>query len=152
MLLALVPLVVVAMNLVYSATAYPFGYLSDKMSRTKLLGLGIVVLAVSDFILAASSNWVMVLLAAGLWGIHMGMTQGLLAAMVAETAPIDLRGTAFGFYSLVSGLAMLMASGLAGFFWDKFGAAFTFFGGAGFCGLSLIFLGFCSAKFPALKA
>lgn len=135
--LALVPLVMVAMNIVYAASAFPFGKLSDKMSHSKLLAFGIVVLVLSDIVLAASAHWGMVLLGVGLWGIHMGMTQGLLASMVADTAPADLRGTAYGFFNLVSGLAMLIASGLAGYLWETFGASFTFIGGILFCLLSL---------------
>jgi MFS family permease len=73
-----------------------------------------------------------------IWGLHMAMTQGLLAAMVADTAPADLRGTAYGFFNLAGGLAMLLASGLAGLLWDRFGASFTFIAGAGFCGLALV--------------
>lgn len=135
--LASIPLVMVAMNLVYSATAYPFGKLSDQMSHSKLLSYGIVILGLADIALAASPSWFMVLLGIGLWGIHLGMTQGLLAIMVADTAPLDLRGTAYGFFNLVSGLAMLVASGLAGFLWEKFGASYTFIVGVLFCFASL---------------
>jgi MFS family permease len=80
------------------------------------------------------------LLGVGLWGLHMGMTQGLLAAMVADTAPEDLRGTAFGLFNLVSGLAMLAASVLAGLLWDRLGAAATFLAGAGFAVAALMAL------------
>ncbi|MDR3367826.1 MFS transporter [Rhodoferax sp.] len=138
--MALVPLVMVAMNLVYAASAYPFGKLSDRMSHTKLLALGLLVLVAADLVLASSNHWGSVLAGVALWGIHMGMTQGLLAAMVANTAPADLRGTAYGFFNLLSGLAMLLASGVAGWLWDSFGAAFTFYGGAAFGVLSLIVL------------
>ena len=72
-----------------------------------------------------------------LWGVHMGMTQGLLAAMVADTAPEDLRGTAYGFFNLLSGLALLASSVIAGVLWDKMGSAFTFYAGAGFAALTL---------------
>ena len=135
--IALVPLVMVAMNLVYSLTAYPFGKLSDRMSHNKLLALGLIVLVAADLVLAISNHWGFVLMGVALWGIHMGMTQGLLAMMVAHTAPVDLRGTAYGFFNLVSGLSMLLASVLAGFLWDKFGAAFTFYTGAFFCTMAL---------------
>lgn len=135
--IALVPLVMVARNLVYSLTAYPFGKLSDRMSHNKLLALGLIVLVAADLVLAVSNHWEFVLVGVALWGIHMGMTQGLLATMVAHTAPADLRGTAYGFFNLVSGLSMLMASVLAGFLWDKFGAALTFYTGAIFCTMAL---------------
>lgn len=136
--IALVPLVMVAMNLVYAASAYPFGKLSDKMNHAKLLALGLIVLIVADLVLATNDHWGVVLIGVALWGIHMGMTQGLLATMVADTAPIDLRGTAYGFFNLMSGFAMLIASALAGLLWDRFGASFTFYAGAVFCAMALI--------------
>lgn len=135
--LALVPLVMVAMNLIYAVSAYPFGKLSDRMSHRRLLAFGLVVLIVADLVLAASSHWGVVLAGVVLWGLHMGMTQGLLATMVAQTAPPDLRGTAYGFFNLVSGLAMLLASLVAGLLWDRLGASFTFYAGAVFCAIAL---------------
>ncbi|MBH9577072.1 MFS transporter [Inhella proteolytica] len=128
--LALVPLVMVAMNLVYAATAYPFGRLSDRMSHHQLLAAGLLVLVVADLVLATAGHWAGVLAGVTLWGVHMGMTQGLLAAMVAAEAPAALRGTAFGFFNLVSGVALLLASALAGLLWDGFGSAATFYAGA----------------------
>ncbi len=136
--LAWVPLVMVAMNGVYAACAYPFGKLSDRMSHRTLLAWGLVVLIAADLVLAADAHWTTVLAGVALWGIHMGMTQGLLATMVADTAPANLRGTAYGFFNLVSGIAMLIASVIAGLFWDRLGASFTFYAGAGFCLLALL--------------
>ncbi len=137
---ALVPLVMVAMNVVYAASAYPFGRLSDRVNRKTLLAGGLIVLIAADLILANDDHWGSVLAGVALWGIHMGMTQGLLAAMIADTAPEDLRGTAFGFFNLVSGIAVLIASLLAGLLWDQLGAAFTFYCGAGFSALALVAL------------
>jgi MFS family permease len=139
--LALVPLVMVAMNVVYAASAYPFGRLSDKVSHSMLLAAGLAVLIVADLVLAGGDHWSRVLAGVALWGLHMGMTQGLLATMVADTAPADLRGTAFGVFNLVSGVAMLVASALAGLLWDRFGAAVTFQAGAGLCAAALVALG-----------
>ncbi|MCB4358859.1 MFS transporter [Quatrionicoccus australiensis] len=138
--LALVPLVMVAMNVIYAASAYPFGKLSDRMSHVRLLVYGLLVLVGADLVLAASSDWLVVLCGVALWGVHMGMTQGLLATMVAATAPADMRGTAFGFFNLLSGLAMLLASVLAGLLWDTGGASTTFLVGAVFCLLALLLL------------
>lgn len=135
---ALVPLVLVAMNAVYAVSAYPFGRLSDRMNRKTLLALGLAVLIAADLVLAMDSHWVTVLAGVVLWGVHMGMTQGLLAAMVADTAPADLRGTAFGFFNLVSGAAMLVASTVAGLLWDQMGASFTFYAGAAFSAIALL--------------
>ena len=135
---ALVPLVMVAMNVVYAASAYPFGRLADRMSHRTLLALGLVMLVAADVVLATNDHWITVVIGVALWGMHMGMTQGLLAAMVADTAPPDLRGTAFGFFNLASGVAMLIASAIAGLLWDRFGAASTFYTGAAFACLTLL--------------
>ncbi len=135
---ALVPLVMVAMNLVYAGAAYPFGKLSDRMNHKTLLAWGLVVLICADLVLASNDHWTTVVAGVALWGVHMGMTQGLLATMVADTAPADLRGTAYGVFNLISGLSMLIASALAGLLWDQFGASFTFYAGALFCVLALL--------------
>lgn len=139
---ALVPLVMVAMNIVYAASAFPFGWLSDRVSHKKLLALGLLVLFAADLLLAYDQHWLVLLAGVALWGVHMGITQGLLATMVADTAPVELRGTAFGFFNLVSGLAMLIASVVAGLLWDTMGAAYTFYAGAAFCVLTLGLLAF----------
>lgn len=133
-----IPLVMVAMNLVYSLTAYPFGKLSDRMSHSKMLQWGLLVLIAADIMLALSSHWSTLLAGVALWGIHMGMTQGLLAAMVAHTAPPELRGTAFGMFNLMSGIALLLASAGAGVLWEMLGAASTFYAGAIICVVTLI--------------
>ena len=138
--MAWVPLVMVAMNLVYAASAYPFGWLSDRVSHSRLLVAGLLVLILADAVLAVSTDWVSLLIGVALWGVHMGMTQGLLATMVADTAPADLRGTAFGLFNLVSGVAMLVASVVAGWLWETQGASFTFVGGAIFAVMALLFL------------
>lgn len=134
----MVPLVMVAMNLVYAMSAYPLGKLSDRMSHSKLLALGLIVLIAADLVLALDDHWAVVLAGVALWGVHMGITQGLLATMVADTAPADLRGTAYGVFNLMSGIAMLFASVLAGLLWDRFGASFTFYSGAVFCVIALV--------------
>jgi MFS family permease len=137
---AWVPLVMVAMNLVYSATAYPFGWLADRMSHRTLLALGLAALVGADFALASAGDWRMLLAGIALWGAHMGMTQGLLAAMVAQAAPGDLRGTAFGVFNLVCGAAMLAASVIAGLLWEGLGSAAAFIAGATFAILALLYL------------
>lgn len=133
-----IPLVMVAMNLVYSLTAYPFGKLSDSMSHSKMLQWGLLVLIAADIVLALSSHWSTLLAGVALWGIHMGMTQGLLAAMVAHTAPPELRGTAFGMFNLMSGIALLLASAGAGVLWEVLGAASPFYAGAIICVVTLV--------------
>jgi len=137
---ALVPLVMVAMNGVYAVTAYPFGKLSDRASHQRLLLSGLAVLVLADIVLGMSTHWAGLLLGVVLWGVHMGMTQGLLAAMVAKVAPADLRGTAYGFFNLMSGLAMLVASGVAGLLWEGIGPQATFAAGAGFSVLAMLIL------------
>ncbi|MDF0535750.1 MFS transporter [Shewanella sp. A32] len=136
--IAYVPLVMVGMNLIYAISAYPFGKLSDRMKHSTLLALGLIVLVAADLVLATNDHWLTVAIGVSLWGLHMGMTQGLLATMVANAAPADLRGTAYGFFNLVSGIAMLIASGTAGLLWDLQGASFTFYAGAIFASLALV--------------
>ncbi len=97
----------------------------------------LVLLLAADLVLASSAHWAVVLAGVALWGVHLGMTQGLLAALVADTVPADLRGTGYGFFNLVSGIAMLVASVLAGMLWDSWGAAYTFYAGALFSVLAL---------------
>ncbi len=138
--LAFTPLVLIGMNVVYALSAYPFGTLSDSANHRKLLAWGLILLILADAALAGGSHWGWVWAGITLWGLHMGMTQGLLATMVAAAAPADLRGTAYGFFNLVSGVAMLFASAIAGLLWDRLGAAFTFMAGGVFCVLALAVL------------
>ena len=140
--IAYTPLIMVAMNIIYAATAYPFGKLSDRLSHTRLLAFGLIVLIAADLVIANSHHWSTLLFGLTLWGIHMGITQGLLAALVAATSPKDLLGTAYGFFNLMSGIALLVASALAGLVWDLYGSSATFYAGAVFCGLTLVSLTF----------
>jgi MFS family permease len=112
------------------------------MNHKTLLALGLAVLIAADLVLAINDHLGVVIAGVALWGIHMGITQGLLATMVADTAPADLRGTAYGFFNLMSGIAMLVASGVAGLLWDRLGASFTFYAGAAFCAIALAGLAF----------
>ena len=134
--LTLVPLVLVVMNVVYAAAAYPLGALSDRMNRISMLALGLVVLIAADLVLAFAPSLPVIGIGIALWGLHMAMTQGLLAALVADTAPAELRGTAFGMFNLLGGLAMLLASILAGSFWDVAGPGMTFSAGAALAALT----------------
>ena len=138
--IAYAPLVLVAMNAVYALFAYPMGRLADATSHRKLLIAGLLPLIAADAMLAWSNHWSWGWAGVTLWGLHMAMTQGLLATMVADAAPADLRGTAFGFFNLVSGVAMLLASVIAGLLWDQLGAAYTFVVGAGFSLLALMLI------------
>jgi MFS family permease len=125
------PLVLVAMSAVYSLSAYPAGRLSDRAGRTGLLALGLATLIAADLVLALAAGLAAVWLGIALWGLHMGLTQGLLGALVADSAPADLRGTAFGVMSFATGVAALPASALAGWLWDAGGPGWTFLAGAG---------------------
>ncbi|MDT3707916.1 MAG: MFS transporter [Thiobacillus sp.] len=135
-----VPMILIVMNVMYAASAYPFGKLSDTSSRRKLLAWGILLLIAADLILALAGNYWLVGLGAAVWGLHMGATQGLLAALVADTAPADLRGTAFGVFNLASGIALLAASIVAGGLWTMIGPAMTFYAGATFSAAALLAL------------
>lgn len=138
--LALVPLVLIVMNLVYALAAYPCGKLADALNHRTLLAWGLFLLILADVALAWGGHWAVAWAGIVLWGLHLAMTQGLLAAMIADTAPADRRGTAYGFFNLASGLAMLLASALAGLLWDRLGAVFTFLSGAVFSGTALLLL------------
>ncbi len=135
---ALTPLVLVLMNGVYAVSAYPAGRLADRMNRRALLAAGIVVLAFAEFFLGVAGSLSLSALGVGLWGLHLGLVQGLLSAMIADVAPGDLRGTAFGFFNLAGGAAMLVSSALAGLLWDKIGPASTFHAGAAFSVIALL--------------
>jgi len=134
------PLVLVVMNLIYAFSAYPLGKLSDRMSHLSLLSAGLLTLFAADLVLAQAQGLGAVAAGVALWGLHLGMTQGLLATMVAAAAPMHLRGTAFGFFNLASGIAMLAASVLAGLLWDRLGSDMTFYAGAVFCAAALLML------------
>ncbi len=150
--LAWVPLVLIVMNLIYALGAYPFGKLADSVNHRKLLAWGLVLLIAADGLLAWSDRGLFVWGGVVLWGLHMAMTQGLLATMVADTAPADLRGTAFGMFNLLSGLSMLLASVLAGLLWDQWGASSTFTAGAAFCIAALVLLALPPPRAGALRA
>ena len=128
--LAYAPFVLVVMNVVYAATAWPVGTLSDRVGKTGLLTIGFAVLVAADLVLAFGQGLVVIFAGVALWGLHMGLTQGALSALVADATPAPLRGTAFGLFSLMTGLAMLVGNGVAGALWAGFGSAVTFGTGA----------------------
>ena len=136
--LALVPMVLVLMYAAFALSAYPAGVLSDRVGRMTLLMAGFALLIVADLVLAVSGNLAGVAVGVVLWGLHMGFTQGLLATLVADTAPPELRGTAYGVFNLLGGVAVLVASVLAGALWDDFGPAATFLAGAGMTAVALV--------------
>lgn len=136
------PVVLIVMSLFFTLSAYPAGWLSDRMPRTAVLAAGLVLLVFADLALAVTSGGIWLLLAgAALWGLHMGFSQGILAAMVADTTPKDMKGTAFGIFNLASGMCMLLASVLAGWLWQYWGPSATFLAGAVFAVLALLGLG-----------
>ena len=144
----LVPLALVAMNVAYLLSAYPAGALSDRMPRARLLGYGCVVLVAANACLGWGDTLVWTLAGTVLWGLHMGLTEGLIAAMVADHAPADLRGTAFGVLHFVRGLLLIAASALAGALWTWTGAASTFLAGGAFAVLTLVALRLMPAGAP----
>lgn len=127
--LTLIPLVLVVMSVVYTLTAYPAGRLSDSLSRPTMLAIGMAALAAADIALALTQGYTLLFAGIALWGLHMGLTQGILASMIADVAPIAYRGTAFGVFNLLSGAALLAASGLAGWLWDRYSPSAPFWCG-----------------------
>jgi MFS family permease len=144
----LVPLVLVVMNIAYSLMAYPVGRLSDRIGRQGLMAAGLLALIGADLLLAFANNFWWVFPGAALWGLHMGLTQGLLSALIADATPQQLRGTAFGVFGLVSGASLLSASLLAGWLWQHFGAFTTFSCGATIAAISLFGFLWLNLKMP----
>lgn len=132
-----VPAVLVVMGVAYAASAYPAGALSDRMSRIGVLGIGLVLLVAADLVLALVPGVAGLAVGVALWGLHMGFTQGVFGALVADSAPAELRGTAFGMFHLVTGVATLLASVIAGALWHVFGYQITFVAGAAFAGMTI---------------
>lgn len=133
-----VPLVMVVMNVGYAAFAYSAGAAADHVSRRTLLSIGLVLLIAADLVLAMASTPILVFVGAGLWGLHMAFTQGLMAKLVADTSPDALRGTTFGIFNMVSGVALLAASVIAGALWSAHGPPATFLAGAGFAAVAAL--------------
>ena len=136
--LAWAPAVIAVMSLVYAASAYPAGRLQDRIGARPLLLCGLLVLIAADLVLAFGSTLVAIFLGIGMWGLHMGLTQGVLGALISATAPDRLRGTGFGLFGLITGLASLLASVLAGLLWDSIGAQATFLAGAAFAAAAFV--------------
>lgn len=128
--LTLVPMVLVVMSVVYTLSAYPAGQLSDRLPRKRVLAFGMLVLALADVMLAMAQGKALLFVGIALWGLHMGLTQGILASLIADRVPAAYRATAFGMFNLVSGLALLLASGAAGALWQYISPAATFWAGA----------------------
>ncbi|MBP1884279.1 MFS transporter [Sinorhizobium mexicanum] len=147
--IALVPLALVLMSLAYSLSAYPAGVLSDKVDRFTILVIGLVLLVCADLTLAFAQSAISAGFGVALWGLHMGFTQGLLAKLIADTSPAELRGTAFGMFNLITGLALLLASVIAGALWDLAGPQGTFLAGAGFAALTMMGLVMVRARLSA---
>ncbi len=135
---AFVPLVMVVMSAVYALSSYPAGAISDRYGRRSLLAAGLAVLIAADIVLAWAPSITALMAGVALWGLHMGLTQGVLSTLVADAAPPEMRGTGFGAFNLVSGVAALFASVIAGLLWDQWGAAPVFLAGAAFAGIALV--------------
>jgi MFS family permease len=134
----MVPAVLVVMNVAYAVSAYPVGALSDRVDRVTILVIGLVFLIAADLMLAFMPSLMGIAAGVVLWGLHLGFTQGLLATLVADAAPAELRGTAFGMFNLVTGIALLAASLVAGALWDSVGPEWTFIAGAAFALLTVL--------------
>ncbi len=134
------PLVLILMGIVFSLSSYPVGLLADRVDRGKLLALGFIALIIAELLLANATHYGLALAGVAVWGIHLGMTQGLLSTLVADSAPGHLRGTAFGLFNLANGIALLIASLVAGGLWQTLGASVTFYAGATFAATALVLL------------
>lgn len=148
---AVVPAVLVVMNIAYTFTAWPAGTLSDRIGRYGVVTVGFALLILADLALAVSGSLAVVMAGVAMWGLHMGLTQGVLSALVADTAPEELRGTSFGVFNLVSGIATLAASIIAGALWEVVGPSSTFLAGAAFTTIALAALPFVRWKAGKVK-
>jgi MFS family permease len=144
--LGTIPAVMVATNICYSVSAYPAGVLADRHGRTVPLAIGITLVVLGDLVLAWSTGFLEVIAGCCLWGLHLGFTQGVLSKMVADASPAGLRGTAFGVFNLLMGMALLCASLMAGALWDYVGPQATFLTGAGFAVVSGLWLMMTASK------
>ncbi len=144
--LGLVPIIMIVMNVIYSAFAYPAGVIADRIHPRLLLVVGLGVLIAADGVLAIATTPLAAFIGAGLWGLHMALTQGLLSKLVANASPEELRGTAFGLFNLISGIALLLASVIAGGLWSTYGPPITFLAGAGFATVAAVGLLFYRPK------
>ena len=131
-----VPSVMVVMSVVYALAAYPAGILSDRMDRRFILMIGTGILIIADLVLAFAPSIWGVMVGIGLWGLHMGLSQGLISTLIADTTPDAWRGTAFGTFNFISGFVLLAASALAGYLWGIYGPEGTFLAGAAFTSLA----------------
>ncbi|MBU0673401.1 MAG: MFS transporter [Proteobacteria bacterium] len=143
-----VPLVMVVMNFFYAGAAYPAGVAGDHVGPRGLLFFGLILLFLADLVLAVAGSPLVVFGGAALWGLHLAFTQGLLAKLVAETVPAELRGTGFGIFNSLNGFALLVASVMAGVLWSAFGPAVTFLAGAGFAAVAIIGMSILSLYLP----
>lgn len=146
------PLTLVLMNVAYALSAYPVGVLADRVNKLNLLIAGLGVFVLADLILAAGDGFFGFSLGVILWGLHMGLTQGLLASIVADTVPVRLRGTGFGVFNMLSGVALLVASVIAGVLWDTAGPQWTFITSAAIAVLAMFGLGLVRLVFPHIGA
>ena len=138
--IGLSPFVLVLMSVVFSLSSYPVGLLADRIERRYLLALGFATLIVAQLLLANATEYLLAMVGVAIWGVHLGLTQGVLSALVADCAPEHLRGTAFGIFNLINGIALLFASLVAGVLWQMLGASATFYAGAAFAGIALLLL------------
>jgi MFS family permease len=148
--LYLMPTVLMTMSLVYALAAYPAGKLSDRMGRPRTLAAGLVMLLLADLLLARADSLSVVFIGTAFWGLHMAFTQGVFSAWVADSCAAHVRGTAFGLYGLFSGITVLLASLIAGWLWEQYGAPATFYAGGGFTLVTL--LGFVWLRLWNMKA
>ncbi len=126
-----VPLVMVIQNIMAFASAFPAGWLSDRIGRRILLGVGFSITVGANLLLACTTTKLCVLGGVALWGLQLGINQSLLVAKVADTAPEELRGTAFGLYYFSIGVALFISNYVAGWLSTKYGSEMIFYVSAG---------------------
>lgn len=144
--LHLTSLVMIIQNLATAGTAYPVGYLSDKMGRRSMMGVGIVLIVCSDLLLAWGGSLYTILGGVLLWGAEIGITQSILAVFLADTCPQDLRGTGFGLFHFINGCCLLLANVFAGWIWHDVNPSAMFLASAVMASCSAFVLPFIHTK------
>lgn len=135
-----IPLVYALFNFVYASASIPLGSLSDKIGRKKVILIGWICFALSYFGFALASKTVHAWILFAFYGIYYATTEGVVKAMIADIAPPDGRGRAFGIYNTAVGLITLPASFIAGYLWDKVSPSAPFMFGGVITTLSIVLL------------
>ena len=126
----MIPIVYLLFNLIYSLSSIPAGMAADKFGKKRVILLGFVLFAALYYGFAVAGSVRAIWILFGLYGLFMGLTEGIQKAFLATIIPPDFKATAFGVYNTAVGLAMFPASLIGGWLWDHVSPSATFYFGA----------------------